>query len=290
LGYRLTGSSDLYQRDGRHPTASINFVTAHDGFTLNDLVSYDHKHNEANGEDNRDGANDNHSCNYGAEGPTDDPEIRDTRERQKRNFLLTLLLSQGVPMLCGGDEIGRTQEGNNNAYAQDNETSWYSWDLDDRAKALLEFTRGLVEIRRHHPNLHRRKFFQDRAIDPGSKRQREINGRSVQDITWLRPDGNEMTPEEWDQGWVRCIGVELNGRTLDDVNGVGEPISDETYLILLNPHHEPIKFYMPRKAGSAWEIVLDSARLSGDGKRPIAPGEPYELIARSTALLRELTD
>jgi isoamylase len=290
LGYRLTGSSDLYQRDGRHPTASINFVTAHDGFTLNDLVTYDHKHNEANGEDNRDGSNDNHSCNYGAEGPTEDPEITNTRERQKRNFLLTLLLSQGVPMLCGGDEIGRSQQGNNNAYAQDNETSWYSWDLDDRAKTLLEFTRRLVEVRRQHPNLHRRKFFQDRAIDPGSKRQREINGRSVQDITWVRPDGNEMTPEEWNQGWVRCIGLELNGRTLDDVNGVGEPISDETFLILLNPHHEAIKFYMPRKPGSAWEIVLDSARLNGDGKRPIAPGEPYELIARSTALLRELTD
>jgi isoamylase len=290
LGYRLTGSSDLYQRDGRHPTASINFITAHDGFTLNDLVSYDQKHNEANGEENRDGSNDNHSCNYGVEGPTDDSEIADTRDRQKRNFLLTLLFSQGVPMLCGGDEIGRTQKGNNNAYAQDNEISWYSWDLDDRAKALLDFTRRLVEVRRQHPNLHRRKFFQDRTIDPGSKRQREINGRSVQDITWLRPDGNEMTPEEWHQGWVRCIGLELNGRTLDDVNGVGEPISDETYLILLNPHHEPIKFYMPRKPGSAWEIVLDSARLSGDGKRPIAPGEPYELIARSTALLHELTD
>jgi isoamylase len=290
LGYRLTGSSDLYQRDGRHPTASVNFITAHDGFTLSDLVSYDGKHNEANGEENRDGANDNHSCNYGAEGTTDNSEILDTRERQKRNLLATLLLSQGVPMVCGGDEIGRTQNGNNNAYAQDNDISWYHWDLDDRAKSLLEFTRRLVEIRRAHPNLHRRKFFQDRAIDPGSKHEREVDGRVEQDITWLRPDGGEMTSDEWNKGWVRCIGLELNGRTLDDVNGVGEAISDETFMILFNPHHEPIKFFMPPKQGSAWELLLDSAYPDKSDKPVIAPGEPYELIARSTALLRELTD
>jgi glycogen operon protein len=289
LGYRLTGSSDLYQRDGRHPTASVNFVTAHDGFTLEDLVSYDHKHNEANGEHNRDGANDNHSTNYGVEGPTDDPEIIEIRERQKRNFLLTLLLSQGVPMICGGDEIGRTQQGNNNAYAQDNPTSWYDWDLDERRRSLLEFTRRLVELRREHPNLHRRKFFQDRRIDPGTEK-RQVNGHEERDITWLRPDGNEMTPEEWNAGWIRCIGLQLNGRTLDDVNGVGEPIRDETFMMLMNPHTEPIRFYMPRVSGTAWEVLLDSGDPERSDRPVIVAGEFHELIPRSTVLLRELAD
>jgi glycogen operon protein len=289
LGYRLTGSSDLYQRDGRHPTASINFITAHDGFTLNDLVSYNGKHNEANGEENRDGSNDNHSYNYGAEGPTDDPEIVTTRERQKRNFMLTLLCSQGVPMICGGDEIGRTQEGNNNAYAQDNEISWFDWDLDENKRRLLAFTRRLIELRRAHPNLHRRKFFQDRGIEPTTP-QRQVDGHEEKDITWLRPDGGEMTPEEWNAGWVRCIGFLLNGRTLDDVNGVGEPIRDESFLILFNPHHEPIRFFMPRREGTAWELLLDSAAPGAIDHTVVAAGESYELIARSTALLRELTD
>jgi isoamylase len=290
LGYRLTGSSDLYQRDGRHPGASINFVTAHDGFTLNDLVSYDGKHNDANGEDNRDGANDNHSFNYGAEGETDNAEIRDVRERQKRNLMTTLLFSQGVPMICGGDEIGRTQKGNNNAYAQDNDLSWFDWRLDDRAKSLLEYTTRLVEIRRQHPNLHRRKFFQDRSILPGATAEREVDGRSEQDITWVRPDGGEMTPDEWTAGWVRCIGLRLSGRTLEDVNGVGEAIRDDSFMFLLNPHTESIKFYMPRRQGTAWEVMIDSAQPERAEKPVIAPGEPYELIARSTALLRELTD
>ena len=177
LGYRLTGSSDLYQRDGRHPTASINFITAHDGFTLHDLVSYNEKHNEANGEDNRDGTNDNHSWNCGAEGRDETiPRSWKLRERQKRNFLATLLLSQGVPMICGGDEIGRTQRGNNNAYAQDNEISWFDWNLDERQQSLLEFTRSLIELRETHPNLHRRKFFQDRRIDPEAP-EREVGRR-----------------------------------------------------------------------------------------------------------------
>src|SRR5579863_5447038 len=196
FGYRLTGSSDLYQRDGRHPTASINFVTAHDGFTLQDLVSYNDKHNEANGEDNRDGTNDNDSWNHGVEGPTEDSSIQDLRERQKRNFLATLLLSQGVPMLSGGDEIGRTQNGNNNGYAQDNETSWFDWNLDDRRRTLLEFVRNLIDLRKSHPNLHRRKFFQDRRIDPEAP-ERQVNGGAEVDILWLRTDGKEMTQEEW---------------------------------------------------------------------------------------------
>jgi isoamylase len=290
LGYRLTGSSDLYQRDGRHPTASINFVTAHDGFTLHDLVSYDVKHNEANGEENRDGTSDNHSYNYGAEGATQDAAIIEVRERQKRNFLMTLLCSQGVPMICGGDEIGRSQGGNNNAYAQDNDVSWYNWKLDDNAKTLLEFTRKLVELRRQHPNLHRRKFFQDRSIDPGNTPERKVNGHTEPDIMWLRPDGGAMSPEEWNAGWVRCIGLQLNGRTLDDLNGVGEPIRDETFLLMLNPHHEPIQFYMPRVQGTAWEVVMDSCCPARDERPIIAAGEPYELTSRSTALMRELRD
>jgi len=289
LGYRLTGSSDLYQRDGRHPTASINFITSHDGFTIHDLVSYDQKHNEANGEDNRDGAHDNYSWNYGVEGPTDDPEISGVRERQKRNFLATLLFSQGVPMICGGDETGRTQKGNNNGYAQDSETSWFNWDLDERARMLLEFTRKLVEVRRQHPNLHRRKFFQDRPINPGAP-EREVNGRREQDITWLRPDGGEMASEEWNAGWVRCIGFQLNGRTLDDVNAIGEMIRDDTFMLLLNPHHEPIRFYMPRRHGSAWELLLDSGDPEKTDKAIIGAGDYHELIPRSIALLRELTD
>ena len=289
LGYRLTGSSDLYQRDGRHPTASINFVTAHDGFTLEDLVSYNNKHNEANSEENHDGTNDNHSFNYGAEGPSQDSRIVAVREQQKRNFLMTLLFSQGVPMICGGDEIGRTQHGNNNAYAQDNETGWFNWNLDERAKSLLEFTRLLVETRRQHSNLRRRKFFQDRSIDPGST-QRAVNGHQERDITWLRPDGGEMTPEEWNAGWVRCIGVALNGRTLDDVNGVGEPIRDDTFLILLNPHTEPIQFYMPKQQGVAWKVLLDTARDDRRGTPIVQSGTSYDLVPRGAALLCELTD
>ncbi len=289
LGYRLTGSSDLYQRDGRHPSASINFITAHDGFTLRDLVSYDRKHNQANGEDNRDGSNDNHSWNCGAEGETEDAAIVELRRRQVRNFLVTLLLSQGVPMICGGDELGRTQHGNNNAYAQDNATSWFDWNLDKAGRSLIEFTARLVDLRRRHPNLHRRKFFQDRRIDPGAA-SRQVNGHQELDITWLRPDGKEMTPEEWNQGWIRCIGLRLSGRTLDDVNGFGEPIRDETFLILLNPHHEPIRFFMPDCRGTAWELMLDSAAPAREEKPLVASGEALELIPRSTALLREMTD
>ena len=290
LGYRLTGSSDLYQRDGRHPTASVNFVTAHDGFTLQDLVSYDNKHNERNGEDNRDGTDQNFSCNYGEEGDTDDPEIVETRERQKRNLLLTLLCSQGVPMICGGDEIGRTQSGNNNGYAQDNPLSWTDWSLDERKTALLDFTTRLVELRRNHPNLHRRKFFQDRPINPAETPQREVHGKGQKDIEWLRPDGQEMTPEEWNAGWVRCIGLRLNGNTLDDVNGVGEAIVDDTFLILLNPHHEPIQFYMPPRDGAAWEVLITSAAPQDEEKRIVEAGKPFELVPRSTALLREIND
>jgi glycogen operon protein len=283
FGYRLTGSSDLYQSDGRHPTASVNFVTAHDGFTLQDLVSYNDKHNEANGEDNRDGANDNHSWNCGVEGPTDDAAILSLRARQTRNLLATVLLSQGVPMICGGDEIGRTQHGNNNAYAQDNEISWYDWNLTDAQRDLFEFTRELIEMRKSHPNLHRRKFFQDRRIDPEAP-DREVDGGAEADLTWLRPDGSEMAQEEWHAGWVRCIGLVLNGQTLDDVNAVGEGILDDTFLILFNPHHEPIRFVLPApKHGVAWELCFDTSRKKGGTTRA---RRFYRLMDRSLALFR----
>ncbi len=279
LGYRLTGSSDLYQQDGRRPSASINFVTAHDGFTMNDLVSYNEKHNEANGEDNNDGTNDNFSWNMGVEGPTDDLEIVELRERQKRNFMATLLLSQGVPMICGGDEIGRTQNGNNNAYCQDNPITWYNWDLDERKLSLLEFTRQLIHIRKEHPNLHRRKFYQDRSI----------RGSEVKDIIWLRPDGQEMTDEEWGAGWVRCLGVMLNGETLDHVDEKGEPVVDDTFLLLLNCHHEPIKFYLPPSPNSTdWEVVIDTCDPEQTFDRVLPPGKPIELARQALILMREM--
>ncbi len=270
LGYRLTGSSDLYQRDGRHPSASINFITAHDGFTLNDLVSYNDKHNEANGENNQDGNNDNHSWNHGVEGETNDPEIKELRARQIRNFLTTLLLSQGVPMICGGDEIARSQNGNNNAYAQDNENSWLKWNLDNGRKALLQFTTDLIHFRKEHPNLHRRKFFQDRPIDPQGAQHLQVEGAEVQDIIWLSPDGKRMSEAEWKAGWNRCVGVQLSGETLDDVNSVGEPITDNTFLILLNSHHETVHFRLPpcregmkwtRHFDTRWTKLLSSAPL-----------------------------
>ncbi len=289
LGYRLTGSSDLYQRDGRRPSASINFVVAHDGFTLTDLVSYNEKHNEANGEDNKDGANDNHSWNHGVEGPTDDQNVIDVREREKRNFMTTLLLSQGVPMICGGDEIGRTQNGNNNAYCQDNEISWFDWNLDDRKKALLEFTTALIELRKGHSNLHRRKFFQDRKISPATVQRRQIDGLEVQDIAWYRPDGQQMTEEEWTAGWVRCLGMRLSGRTVDDVDRYGEPLRDDSFLLCLNPHQEHIQFYIPPCSASCnWELIVDTRDAAHTERRPINPGQPYDMVEHSAALFREV--
>jgi len=279
LGYRLTGSSDLYEHDGRRPSASINFVTAHDGFTLHDLVSYNEKHNCANGEENRDGTNENYSWNLGVEGPTDDPVVNELRERQKRNFLATLLISQGVPMICGGDEIDRDQHGNNNAYCQDNELSWYDWNLTDRRKALLRFTTRLVELRKKHPNLRRRKFFQDRVI----------RGSVVKDIVWLRPDGEEMTDEEWNSGWVRCIGMMLNGQTIGDVDEHGMPVVDRTFLTMLNCHHEPIDFKVPEgPEGGQWSVVIDTNEPETEaGSVMVAPGGTVRLVKQSLVLLQE---
>ncbi len=285
--YRLTGSSDLYQRDSRHPTASVNFVTAHDGFTLRDMVSFNEKHNEANGEENRDGTNDNHSWNHGAEGETDDEGVLSLRERQVCNFLATVLLSQGIPMLCGGDELGRTQKGNNNAYAQDNELSWFDWNLSDRQRALMDFTRRLIRLRKAHPNLHRRRFFQDRRIDPDAP-DREVNGGNEQDIVWLRPDGQEMTQGEWHAVWVRCFGMWLNGRTLDEVNGIGEPIYDDSFLLLFNPHHEPVRFALPKpRPGTSWRrVCFDTRTLIAPARRPPVR-RFYNLIDRSMVVLQE---
>jgi isoamylase len=254
LAYRLTGSSDLYKHDGRKPYASINFVVAHDGFTLADLVSYNEKHNEANGENNQDGANDNHSWNMGAEGLTDDPEINNAREKQMRNILATLMLSQGVPMLCGGDEIARTQFGNNNAYCQDNELSWLHWDLDERRKRLLDFTSRLIAVRKEHPNLHRRKFFQDRKVRHSVDR----------DIAWFGCDGQEFSDEQWDAGWVRSVGLLLNGKTLNVTDENGKPIVDNTFLLLVNSHHEGVEFTLPQKTtgpGTQWLRIVDTNDL-----------------------------
>jgi isoamylase len=253
---RLTGSSDLYQFDGRKPYASINFITAHDGFTLCDLVSYNEKHNEANHDDNKDGANDNESWNMGTEGPTDDPQINTLRERQIRNFLATLMLSQGVPMLAGGDEVARSQRGNNNCYCQDNELTWFDWDLDDSRKRLRDFTSQLIQFRLSHPNLHRRKFFQDRQI------RRKDGNTVIQDIAWYNPDGNQVGDEVWNAGWNRSIGLLLNGQTLQVTNEEGKPVIDDSFLILVNASHEGVEFTLPPPlVGSNWNQVIDTENI-----------------------------
>jgi glycogen operon protein len=277
LAYRLTGSSDLYAHSGRRPYASINFVTAHDGFTLEDLVSYNEKHNEANGEDNRDGESHNRSWNCGAEGPTDDPEILSLRARQKRNLLATLFLSQGVPMLLHGDEMGRTQRGNNNGYCQDNELSWLDWSLREKNEPLIGFVARLTELRRRHPVLRRRSFFQGRRII----------GPDVKDIVWLNPDGREMTDEEWGQAFVRCLGMCLAGRALEETDERGRAVVDDDLLVLINAHHEEIPFALPSlDNGKGWHAVVDTHYDSGfapDVRHE--PGEQYPLQGRSVALL-----
>jgi len=277
LGYRLTGSSDLYQNDGRKPSASINFVTAHDGFTLEDLVSYNHKHNEANGENNNDGANDNDSWNMGAEGPTDNAEIMEARERQKRNFLATLLLSQGVPMIVGGDEIGRTQGGNNNAYCQDNEISWTHWNLDDRKQALLEFVMKMIELRKAHPNLRRRRFFQDRVVHNSAQK----------DIAWYGTDGQEMDEGAWNAGWAKSLAVMFNGQTLGATNEMGQPVTDDTFLILLNSAENTVVYTLPTSVhGKGWELVLDTSNLREPFRAANMNGT-FDVQARSLVLMKE---
>lgn len=279
LGNRLTGSSDLYQGTGKGPYASINFMTAHDGFTLNDLVSYNQKHNEANLEDNRDGTDNNMSWNCGAEGPTDDPAVNELRERQKRNFLATLFLSQGVPMLLGGDEISLTKNGNNNSYCQDNEISWYNWELDEKSKNLLEFTRSLIRLRRDHPVLRRRKYFWGRPIF----------GAAVRDLLWLRCDGQEMTDEDWNTSWMQCLGLFISGKLTDEVDIEGLTLPDDSLLIILNAHHQEISFALPDGIfKGTWEVVIDTSsdRLP-PGYRPVKGGEVYRVPERSLVLLRQ---
>ncbi len=278
LAFRLSGSSDLYQTSGKRPYASINFITSHDGFTMNDLVSYNDKHTEANGEGNRDGDNNNHSWNCGAEGPTDDPKIIALRSRQRRNLLATLLLSQGVPMLLGGDEFGRTQQGNNNAYCQDNALSWLSWDHDKTAKIQLEYTRGLIKMRNEHPVFRRPKFFQGRRI----------RGQEVKDIMWFNPGGTEMTDEEWTSHFVRCLGMLLSGRTMDVRNEHGEPIVDETFLLLFNAHHESRRFVLPGKLDVTWSLFIDTAEETGflETPRLMQAGQALKLLDRSLCVLQ----
>ena len=279
LAYRITGSSDLYARSGRKPYASINFVTAHDGFTLHDLVSYNSKHNEANGEENRDGSDNNRSWNCGVEGPTDDPEVNRLRARQKRNFMATTLLSQGVPMLLAGDEIGRTQAGNNNAYCQDNEISWVDWTPEHMDLDTLGFVRQLIALHKEHAVFRRRKFFQGR----------KIKGAEIKDIVWLGPDGGEMTDEEWNQDFARCLGVALSGAAIDEVNERGQRVQDENFLLLMNAHFEEIPFALPAPPlGAGWIALIDtSCQISGDANRFFFGSASYPLQARSLALLVE---
>ena len=251
-------------------------MTAHDGFTMHDLVSYNDKHNEANGEDNRDGASNNDSWNCGAEGPTDDEAIVALREQQKRNLVATVLLSQGVPMLLAGDELSHTQQGNNNTYCQDNELSWLDWTLDERKQKFLEFVRTVVGIWKEQPVFQRRKFFQGRAI----------RGTDIKDISWFGPDGQEMSDDAWNAGFVKCLGMRLAGDVIGEVDARGEPLTGDTLLVLFNAHHEPIEFTLPSARDEhRWERLVDTA---DDGKAADewSPGDRYPLQARSLVVLR----
>jgi glycogen operon protein len=273
---RFCGSSDLYEWSNRRPHASINFITAHDGFTLNDLVSYDHKHNEANGENNRDGTDDNISWNCGAEGPTDDAKIEELRERKKRSLLATLLLSQGAPMLLAGDEIGNTQFGNNNAYCQDNEISWINWKLEPDQESLLRFTRKVIALFHEQPVFHRRRFFHGRAIQ----------GVEAPEIAWLDPSGKEMTPEDWNTGYVRCLGVKLTGGDID-VDEHGESIRGDTIIMLFNADHaNTIPFELPDHGqGDPWELVFDTAQENNHSDPGVKVGNSYPLQPCSVVVL-----
>ncbi|HEV2269133.1 MAG TPA: alpha-amylase family glycosyl hydrolase, partial [Steroidobacteraceae bacterium] len=275
---RFTGSSDLYEASGRKPHASINFVTAHDGFTLADLVSYNEKHNEANGEDNRDGANENRSWNCGAEGPSDDAAIRSLRAQQKRNLMAALLLSQGVPMVLGGDELGHTQLGNNNAYCQDNELSWLDWELDGERQEFLEFTGQLIALRRRHPVFSRRRFLQGDSVTADGMRE----------ILWLNPDGSEMTEAEWGVPFARCLGLYLAGAAIERRDRRGRLVTDNNFVLLCNAHHEPIPFHLSAPlAARIWWTVLDTAAAAPFAQHRLEPATPYSLQGRSLALLRE---
>jgi glycogen operon protein len=278
IASRVAGSSDLYEHTGRRPYASINFITCHDGFTLQDLVSYNEKHNEENQEGNRDGHEHNLSWNCGTEGPTDDEKIIALRDRQQRNFLASLILSHGVSMLQAGDEFGRTQNGNNNAYCQDNEISWVNWDLDRRGKSLLAFTRLLIRLFHNHPVLQRKKFF----------RGQRVSGSDFKDITWFAPEGREMADEDWADPERRCLGFLLGGDAIDEVDARGHPIRDYTLLLVLNADPAPVPFVLPtHRSRSRWELILDSRSENGLRRyRLLRGGESYKMIERSMALFR----
>ena len=280
FAYRFTGSSDLYEATGRRPYASVNFITAHDGFTMHDLVSYNDKHNEANGEENRDGESHNRSWNCGVEGPTDDPEINKLRDRQKRNFLATLFLAQGIPMLLGGDEFGRSQKGNNNGYCQDNEISWFAWESAD--KELLEFTRRLIRLRKEHPVFHRRRWFQGRPI----------HGEKITDIGWFTPDGVQMAEEQWGEGFAKALGVFLNGEGIDSPDLRGERVVDDSFCVLFNAHYEPIQFVLPKKEwGESWTVVLDTNQALAENHEPVyKAGAEVTVESRSLQVLRCVRD
>ncbi|MEJ2697401.1 MAG: glycogen debranching protein GlgX [Candidatus Sulfobium sp.] len=280
LADRITGSSDLYEETGRRPYASINFVTAHDGFSLLDLVSYDHKHNEANGEENRDGMDENLSWNCGVEGPTDDPEVTELRRRQQRNFLATLILSQGVPMILSGDETGHTRKGNNNAYCQDNELNWIEWGPDAAKDELFEFARLLISMRRQHPVFRRRTFFRGRAMrDP-----------HLRDVGWYRPDGKEMAVDDWNDSDNHSLGMLLVGNAIDEVDEHGDVIVDDTIFVIFNSGPENASFVLPRgpaEGEAKWELIFDTKDEDGKPEVPaFSPGENYRLVPRSMALLR----
>jgi isoamylase len=276
FGYRLTGSSDLYGRTGRRPYASVNFITAHDGFTLTDLVSYNEKHNEANGEDNRDGTDDNRSWNSGAEGPTDDPAVNEIRERRRRAMMATLMVSQGVPMLRHGDEIGHSQQGNNNAYCQDNEISWLDWEHADQQ--FLAFCAELVAFRHRHPVFRRRRFFEGRPIF----------GSGLSDIGWFRPDGAEMTPDDWNTGFAKSLGVFLNGDALPDPDRRGHRLSDDSFLLLFNAHYEDVTFVLPDGPwGERWLPDFDTAVIPVPSEPQLA-GTKVVVAARDVQILRRV--
>jgi isoamylase len=275
FAFRFTGSSDLYEAGGRKPTASINFLTAHDGFTLNDLVSYNEKHNDANGENNNDGESHNRSWNCGAEGPSDNPDINKLRDRQKRNFLATLLLSQGVPMLLGGDEFGRTQKGNNNAYCQDNEISWFNW--DDIDKTLLEFTRKLIRLRKDHPVFRRPRWFQGRAF----------HGTETSDVAWFLHDGIEMEEKNWGVGFAKSLGIFLNGKDLNVIGPRGEIIKDDNFYLMINASQHSLPFRFPEeKWGKEWEKVFDTQTPEFDEGGIFDSGGEYVVESRSVVLFK----
>ncbi len=281
LASRLTGSSDLYENTGRRPVASINFVTAHDGFTLRDLVSYNEKHNEANGEEGKDGTDDNRSWNCGVEGPSDDPAIVTLRRRQERNFLATLLLSQGVPMVLHGDELGRTQDGNNNTYAQDSELSWVHW--DDADQGLIEFTAAIARLRREHPTFRRARFFDGRPVVRGQ-------GEPLADIEWVKPDSTPMTPQDWESGFGRTIGMWLNGQGIHGVDARGERVIDVCFLVYYSAHDEPVELTLPdADHGAAWDVIVDTAGDHVDGATLVA-GATCSVNAHTLLVLREHTE